>query len=129
MSEEKTEPELPEIGAKASYKTTEGELAFTHFVPKSTNEIKIYLTDPYEGDKECIWVCVTDEDYADYRSKVDDDRTRICILRNVSVLGPEWGACIPYRLNGEELPESCLEIILDHDDEQDPILNQHPTSK
>jgi len=113
-----TDPVLPEIGREFSLKVNGVKRTFKHFMPKQINIVKIHL--PGEG----IWACLSDEDMEDYRKDVKDppEVVRVATLRNSSINGPPWGCYVPYRMDGMQTPEGCIEEI---DDGQEMVLNQY----
>lgn len=130
MSEETKEEReriLPEIGSTFKINTSQGELEFEHFQPKNANTCKLRLTPPRSDDAEGIWMTISDKDMEDYDKNVRDgeDKIRLGILRNHSLIGLPWGAYVPYRLYGPGRPESCLEVFADADPVPDVVFNEH----
>lgn len=84
----------------------------SHIEHKDENLIKIRLVHD-DGMGEGIWAWIHPKDKADYEADgFDDDYERVAVLANQSLVGVPWGAYVPYRLDGDNRPESiCHEVI------------------
>ncbi len=94
-----------------------------HIEHKEENLIKIRLVHE-DGMGEGIWAWISDEDKKDYDADVyDPDYSRVAVLANTSLIGAPWGSYVPYRLNGDERPESICDLVIDFDLDE-PVFSE-----